>query len=126
MNVKRWLAPALLLGAGATLVFTSVGWPCPLRALTGFPCPACGLTRATRHAIHGDVAAATSMHPLVWLVVPVVAAFVAVEVVGFVRTGAWGSSARVKGSNVVMVGTAALMFVVWIARFFGAFGGPAS
>ncbi|MBX3189335.1 MAG: DUF2752 domain-containing protein [Labilithrix sp.] len=125
MTRRRWLAPALLVAAVATLVFTSVGWPCPIRALAGVPCPGCGLTRATRHAIHGDAAAATAMHPLVWIVVPVVGAFVVVELAGFVRTGAWGASMRVRGARVVMLATAALMFVVWIARFFGAFGGPA-
>ena len=63
------------------------------------------------------------MHPLVWLVVPVVAAFALVELVGYARTGAFGASRRVRGSDAAMLVTASLLFVVWIARFFGAFGG---
>ena len=30
------------------------GWSCPLRALSGIPCPTCFLTRATGLALRGD------------------------------------------------------------------------
>ena len=52
---------------------------CPFRALTGLPCPGCGLTRSFVFAMHGDPAAAVGAHlmgPLLvalcalWLVVP--------------------------------------------------------
>jgi len=29
-------------------------WPCPLRTLTGIPCPLCGATRSVVLAVHGD------------------------------------------------------------------------
>ncbi len=38
------------------------GWPCPLRALTGIPCPTCFLTRATSAALCGDVAGSLRLH----------------------------------------------------------------
>ena len=40
------------------------GWSCPLRALTGIPCPTCFLTRATELALRGDLASAWHLHPL--------------------------------------------------------------
>jgi hypothetical protein len=38
------------------------GWPCPLRALTGIPCPTCFLTRATSAALIGDLPASVQWH----------------------------------------------------------------
>jgi hypothetical protein len=124
VKTKRWIAPALLGLAALLVVVSPVGWPCPVRLVFGVPCPTCGITRATRLVVHGELGAATRMHPLVWLAVPVVVAFLAVEALGYVRTGAWGASGRVRGSGVLMLVTAGLLFTLWVARFFGAFGGP--
>ena len=119
---KRAFVPVLI---AATLAIVMLGgWRCPVLLVLGIPCPTCGMTRAARLALHGDLAGATHLHPLVWLAVPVVAAFLTVEMIGYARTGAFGASRRVRGSNAVMVGTAALLFALWIARFFGDFGGP--
>ena len=37
--------------------------PCPLRSVTGIPCPLCGMTRGVTAAVHGDVANALLMSP---------------------------------------------------------------
>lgn len=120
----RWIVPAILLCAIGLVVLSPLRWPCPMATLAHVPCPTCGMTRATRLALHGDFAGATLMHPLVWLVVPLLAAALAVEVVGYVRTGEWGAAGNVRGATLAMIATSVLLFVVWIARFFGALGGP--
>ncbi|MET4223791.1 DUF2752 domain-containing protein [Oerskovia enterophila] len=79
--VGRWRAAAapLVTGgvvAGATLVLALVdphegGYPlCPLLALTGWACPACGGLRATHDLATGDLAGAWAMNPLWVIVVP--------------------------------------------------------
>lgn len=45
--------------------------PCPLRALTGVPCPFCGMTRGTIALVHGDVLGALALNPGVLLAVVV-------------------------------------------------------
>jgi hypothetical protein len=37
---------------------------CPFRAVTGWWCPGCGLTRATHHLLHGDVLGALRYNAL--------------------------------------------------------------
>ena len=52
-------------------------YTCPIQAITGFPCPGCGMTRAALALLQLDFARAFAMHPgvyvligwcLVWLV----------------------------------------------------------
>lgn len=42
-----------------------VGWPphCVFRAVTGVPCPFCGMTTGTLALLHGDVAGAFAANP---------------------------------------------------------------
>lgn len=42
---------------------------CPLRSLTGIPCPLCGMTRACVAAVHGHVATSLAFNPAGVLVV---------------------------------------------------------
>ena len=71
--------------AGAVLVGAAGIWPalplhppmaCPLRSLTGIPCPLCGMTRACVAVMHGHLGASLAFNPAGVLVV--VAAVVAV------------------------------------------------
>jgi Protein of unknown function (DUF2752) len=49
------------------------GVPCPLRTLTGIPCPFCGLTTATVALTHGQWTAAAAANPFVYLLAALVA-----------------------------------------------------
>ncbi|BCA85626.1 hypothetical protein EsVE80_11490 [Enterococcus saigonensis] len=42
---------------------------CPLKAITGFPCPMCGMTRSFIHLVQGDVSGAFYYHPLFWVII---------------------------------------------------------
>jgi hypothetical protein len=64
-------ARTLRVAAGG-LVGAAAAWPllpvhpplaCPLRALTGIPCPFCGLTRACVAAVHGHLATSLAFNP---------------------------------------------------------------
>lgn len=64
------LAAGLLLGAGVAVAGAvrqglPLGlWRCPLRQLTGIPCPTCFLTRSVLATLRGDWAQAVTWHAL--------------------------------------------------------------
>jgi hypothetical protein len=120
----RDLAPALLLFALAALVVAGLPWRCPLLALTGVPCPTCGLTRATRLALHGDLAGATRMHPLWFVIVPAFAALGVAEMFTFWRRGEWGRVVEHRWTKRVGIVLVVALVAVWVARFAGGLGGP--
>ena len=60
----RWLGGAMLaLGAALPHVPGNPGLPCPLRTLTGVPCPFCGLTTSVKATLHGDLHRAVAANP---------------------------------------------------------------
>lgn len=71
--MKRTRKKLLLLGLMAALgaVWLILAPGCPLRNLTGIPCPGCGMCRAWMAFFQGRWTQALRFHPLFWLV-PVV------------------------------------------------------
>ena len=71
---------------GGGMVAIAAGWPilpvhppiaCPLRSLTGVPCPFCGMTRAVVAAVHGNILGSLAFNPggIIVLLLAVVAIF---------------------------------------------------
>lgn len=58
-------AALAMLGAGATLPLLPghAGLPCPLRTLTGVPCPICGMTTSVEATVHGHLLSALQANP---------------------------------------------------------------
>ena len=61
-----------MLLVAALLPPAGLGIPvCLFRAISGLPCPGCGLTRALVALLHGDPAAAFAHHPYSFILLPV-------------------------------------------------------
>jgi hypothetical protein len=102
------VAAVALAVAGSAL---ELGVLCPLRRLTGVPCPLCGLTTGCWALVRGDVAGAVQAHPLA----PAAVAFLVLA------WTPWGPSAvRALGRHPVPL--AMLLVLVWTARLVGIVG----
>ncbi|MFF3064016.1 DUF2752 domain-containing protein [Oerskovia sp. NPDC057915] len=111
---RRALRTPFAVGAGvvgATVLLALVdphegGYPlCPLLAVTGWACPACGGLRATHDLATGDLAGAWAMNPLWVLVVP----FLVVAWALWVRRAWRGTTARAVPPWVGVVGLVVLI-----------------
>jgi hypothetical protein len=131
-RARRWLSEASTPAARAfrvLLVLSPLALAellrvpvCPTAAFAHVPCPGCGLTRAAKALLHGDVDGAIAMNPLAPLVVPLLLGALAYAtyryvVHGRVEADRWGAGPLLVA---VMVGLVA----VWCARWLAFFGGP--
>ena len=62
----------LILGVLAYASALLFGWNCPIKYLTGVPCPGCGLSRALAALLRLDFRTALRFHPMVFVLPPVV------------------------------------------------------
>jgi len=77
-----------LLAVFNMLLFKTV---CPFAALTGFPCPGCGLTRAFESLVCGNITQAAEYNAMIFLWIPAVSLLILKRYAGFFRRVPWES-----------------------------------
>lgn len=103
------------------------GWPCPLKAALGIPCPGCGLTRASVALLRGEFAVAFGTHAFAPVLLLTLMALAVAGLLPAARREAFASlvgrfERRTKATYVVL----AAMFLYWSVRLLfmpGAFNG---
>ncbi len=91
------------------------GLSCPLRALTGIPCPTCFLTRATAAALNGQLSASVQLHAFG----PLAAAALVVWSAAALRSGRLVPR-DLRGRHLVLAAAALLLY--WGGRMALAYG----
>jgi Protein of unknown function (DUF2752) len=125
-SVPEQLGVAGLAAGGAAAAYqAALGgeglWlPCPLRSLTGIPCPLCGMTTAATGLASGDLVAALAANPFVLLLAGftlVMAVLMAARALGWApRAAQWPTSRRRQSYWVVGL-LAAASWVFQLYRF---------
>ena len=85
---ERALGLAMVGGGLVVAALAGLGWDiwrCPIRLVTGLPCPGCGMTRACQAMVRGNWAAVWQMNPFA----PVFALFWVVVAVGLLLPQPW-------------------------------------
>ncbi len=62
---------AAVAAVAVYIVIRIFGYVCPVRIFTGFSCPGCGMTRAWRAFLSGNIREAFYYHPLFLFAVPI-------------------------------------------------------
>jgi hypothetical protein len=86
---------------------------CLFKAMTGWPCPACGSTRAVGHLAHADVAGAFAMNPLATAAAVVVAAWAVADAVLLARGRALDLEVETRVGNLMRVGFVVAVALNW-------------
>jgi hypothetical protein len=125
-SVPEQLGLAGLTAAGAAVAYqATLGgeglWlPCPLRALTGLPCPLCGMTTAATGLASGDLGAALAANPFVLLLggfTLVMAVLMAARALGWLGPPAQWPESRRRQSYWVVGALAAASWAFQLHRF---------
>ena len=110
-----WIVSLAAAGYAFVLSLVSPGiFPaCMFRALTGLACPGCGSTRALHQLLHGHVANAFVLNPLLLVVLPILM-YSLVRHTGWAITGATPVRNRLPASAIY--GIFFLLLSFWVIR----------
>ena len=119
----------ILLGLSAMFVTSALWRPsdngiilCPLRALTGYPCPGCGMTRAFSAIAHGEPLRAILYNPLSpVLFVAAVLVWTSAAATLLNLHGVRAALARLYPSTLACQLFLAVMLIWWVVRLAGGF-----
>ena len=122
-HITMFGAAAGMVGAVYPMIMAHTGGqgiPCPLRTLTGVPCPFCGMTTATVALTHGEWGVAARTSPLAYLVAALVVGTAPLLVARATGQAGpprpWSAAARKRASRIVAVIVAA-SWVFQLHRF---------
>jgi hypothetical protein len=126
VRLKRTaLATALFALLGALLYAKAI--PCMFARLFHTPCPGCGSTRAVLALLDGDLAGVLHYNP----VGPIAAFLIGLLALQVLVSVARHGDARDAGAGLfgrslkrALGALLVIQILVWVARFFGALGGP--
>jgi len=113
---NRWLLAIPLVAAVALAAANPTdGSPtiCGFANCTGVACPGCGMTRAAGQLFRGNIVDALRYHPLILLIV---AEVFGAWTIWMAHRAGWIKWRHRRWVDVVIGGTAVLLFVVWAAR----------
>ncbi|CAN5679863.1 hypothetical protein BH09MYX1_BH09MYX1_21790 [soil metagenome] len=120
----RALVPIAVAVAIAIQLFVNTRfYHCPVAYFVHQPCPTCGISRATWELLHLHFRQAFREHPLVYALDPYLGVLAITETYHWIRYGKLGAFLEHRAARVVGFAIASALFAIWIARFFGAFGG---
>jgi hypothetical protein len=129
--LQRFSYAALLALAGP-LFSLAVLWlqpRCGFAQMFGIPCPSCGSTRSALGLVRGDWSQALRMNPVGMIAVGMLGIFWVRAIAVLLREGTlrgFGLASFERHLARVLGAVVGLEILVWIARFFGLFGGPVS
>ncbi len=88
-ELLKKLGIILLIGLVYYVIVSLLGFgiPCPIRTITGFQCPGCGITRMCVSLFKLDFRSAFNFHPVVFCSLPFLAVCFCFQAFKYIKTG---------------------------------------